>query len=80
LVAVAGWLIFGSVALVASQGKDLASIKFFFIAAPILLIAFFVSFLKITKQMWQAYFVLAGVYCHGLHVGARAARPELVSA
>ncbi len=57
-IAIAGWLVFGSTALVASQGKDLASIKFFFIAAPILLIVFFASFLKISKQMWQAYFVL----------------------
>jgi hypothetical protein len=57
-IAIAGWLVFGSTALVASQGKDLASIKFFYIAAPILLIVFFASFLKITKQMWQTYFVL----------------------
>jgi hypothetical protein len=58
-MAVAAWIVHSSIALVASQGKDLASIKLFFIAAPILLIAFFGSFLKITKQMWQVYFVLA---------------------
>jgi hypothetical protein len=85
-IAVAGWLIFGSTALVASQGKDLASIKFFFIAAPILLIVFFASFLKITKQMWQVYSVLTTlVFIAMVYTSARVLqeqswfRPEYVT-
>jgi TIR domain len=57
-LAMAGWLMFGSTALVASQGKDLVSIRFFFIAAPILLVVFFVGFSKLAKRHWQLYYAL----------------------
>jgi hypothetical protein len=57
-LAAVGWLVFGSTALVASQGKDLGSIKFFFIAAPILLMVFFAGFSKLAKRRWQLYYAL----------------------
>lgn len=57
-LAVAGWLVFGSTALIASDGKDLGPIKFFFVAAPILLIVFFAGFSKLAKHLWQLYYAL----------------------
>lgn len=58
-ISLAGWLFFGSIALVASQGNDFVAIRFFFVAAPILLIVFFSGFSKLAKQMWQAYYAMA---------------------
>jgi hypothetical protein len=57
-LAMAGWLVFGSTALVASQGRDIGPIKFFFIAAPILLIVFFAGFSKLAKRAWQLYYAV----------------------
>jgi len=85
-VAVAAWLVFGSTALAASQGSDLASIKFFYVAAPILLILFFASFLRIARRMWQSYYVLSAlVFIAMIYVSARILqgqswfRPEYVT-
>jgi hypothetical protein len=65
-ITVAGWMLFGSTALVANQGQNLISIRFYYTAAPLLLILFFGSFLRIAKQMWQWYYVLFTLVAAGL--------------
>src|SRR6202022_383403 len=50
-LALVGWLALGSIALTASEGKDTASVRFFYVAAPILLIVFFMGFSKAAKQL-----------------------------
>jgi hypothetical protein len=57
-LALVGWLALGSIALTASEGKDTASVRFFYVAAPILLIVFFMGFSKAAKQLWQPYYAV----------------------
>ncbi len=60
-IAIAGWLLFGSVAIAASNGSDLVAIRFYFGAAPALLILFFASFTNLARQFWQHYYVLCAI-------------------
>jgi hypothetical protein len=55
---VVGWMVFGSTALVASQGRDLEAIKFFFIAAPLLLVAFLAGFSRQAKRAAHVYNII----------------------
>lgn len=60
-IAIAGWLLFGSVAIAASKGSDLVAIRFYYGAAPALLILFFASFTSLARKFWQHYYVLCAI-------------------
>jgi FtsH-binding integral membrane protein len=60
-LAVVAWLLFGSAALVASQGSDFKAIKFFYIAAPLLLVVFLAGFSKPAQQAGQIYNIFSAL-------------------
>jgi hypothetical protein len=57
-IAVAAWLVFGSIGLTATQGSYLVSIKFFYLAAPVLFFLLSAGFLSLAKERWQTYYAL----------------------